>query len=160
METTHPEPTATRLNMPRLYKSASGTELLPWSHVVERLERAINYWIATSSPAGRPHVTPIWAAWLSGTLYFDGIYTSRWAQNLTAHPSISIHLESGTDVVILEGIAEDTVPDVSTAASIVETYAAKYGSPLPEAAKGMYCLQPRVVRAWTRWPDDATKFTF
>jgi hypothetical protein len=146
--------------MPRLYQSASGTDLLPWSHVVDRLQRALNYWIATATTSGRPHVTPIWGAWLDGTLYFDGIFTSRWARNLTANPVISIHLESGTDVVILEGQAEDTVPDASTAARIVEIYAAKYGSPLPEAAKGMYCLRPHVVRAWTRWPDDATRYTF
>jgi hypothetical protein len=146
--------------MPRFYKVPSGNDILPWSHVVERLERAANYWIATTAPSGKPHVTPIWGAWLDGTLYFDGIFTSRWARNMTANPGISVHLESGTDVVILEGNAEDTVPDATTAARIVEIFAEKYGSPLPEAAKGMYCLRPRVVRAWTKWPDDATIYRF
>src|SRR5258708_561997 len=139
--------------MPRHYQSASGDDLLLWSHVVERLGAATNYWIATTSPKGRPHVTPIWAAWVDEALYFDGIFTARWVKNLTANPAIAIHLESGKDVIILEGDAEDTVPDPELGERIVEAYAAKYGSPLPQPARGIYRLRPRVVRAWTHWPD-------
>jgi hypothetical protein len=146
--------------MPRFYETASGNDLLPWSHVVDRLTEAKNYWIATTSPKGRPHVTPIWAAWVDGALYFDGIFTARWAKNMTANPATSIHLESGTDVVILDGDADDTLPDADLAVRIVDAFAAKYGSPLPQPSRGIYRLRLRAVRAWSRFPHDATKWVF
>ena len=46
--------------------------LLPWSHAAALLERAPNYWLATVRPDGRPHVTPVWGAWVHGRLYLDG----------------------------------------------------------------------------------------
>jgi hypothetical protein len=33
---------------------------LDWSHAEERLERARNYWIATTRPDGTPHAAPVW----------------------------------------------------------------------------------------------------
>ncbi len=153
-------PIGQRLSLPRGYRVAAGNELLPWSDVVRRLAEARNYWLATVRPDGRPHVTPVWGAWLDDAFYFDGIFTSRWARNLGAKPAATVHLESGVEVVILEGRVEDVVPDAVLAARIVEAYAAKYVAPLPRAEEGMYCLRPRVVRAWTRWPDDATRWSF
>ena len=156
-----PAPPSRRLTIPHGYRVAATVEgLLPWSHVVEQLEQARNYWLATTRPDGRPRVIPVWGAWVDGALYFDGIYTARWARNLAANPAASVNLESGADVVILEGTVEDVVPEAGLAARIVEVYAAKYVSPLPEAARGMYRLRPRAVRAWSRFPDDATRWDF
>jgi len=153
---------ASRLAMPRYYQVArSDAVLLPWSQVAERLESAKNYWLATARPDGKPHVAPVWGAWLDNAFYFDGIYTARWARNLVINPAISVHLESGTEVVILDGRFEDTVPSPEVAARIVETYRWKYGPDLlPQAEKGMYRVRPRTIRAWSRFPDDATKWTF
>jgi hypothetical protein len=73
--------------MPEGYQVAADEEpLLPWSRVVERLEQAQNYWLATTWPDGRPHVTPLWGVWVDGALYFDGIPTARWARNMAASP--------------------------------------------------------------------------
>ncbi len=155
------EPRATRLRMPKFYEAAGeGEGLLPWSHVVERLDGAQNYWLATTWPDGRPHVAPIWGAWVDDALYFDGIYTARWARNMAANPAITIHLESGTDVVILEGKGEEMIPEPVVAARIVEVWTAKYATLIPDAAKGMYRLRPRMVRAWSRFPHDATRWRF
>lgn len=154
------EPRASRLEMPRGY--AAGDEgLLPWSHVVERLDRALNYWIATTRPDARPHITPVWGAWVDGALYFDGIPTARWARNIAANPAIAVHLESGDDVVILEGVAEDVVTTADVAARIIAVWEAKYGRLLPEpATSGIFRVRPRTARAWTRFPDDATRWQF
>jgi len=147
--------------MPRHYQSAaSDAGLLPWSHVEDQLARARNYWLATTRPDGRPHVTPVWGAWVDQAFYFDGIFTAHWAKNLATNPAVAIHLESGVNVVILEGTVEDMVPDADLAARIVEIYAAKYVSPLPQAARGMYRLRPHSVRAWRSWPHDATRWRF
>lgn len=155
------EPQARWLTMPRGYQSPAGAgDPLPWSHVVERLEGALNYWLATSRPSGRPHVTPVWGAWVAGALYFDGIPTARWARNLVANPHAAVHLESGTDVVILDGLVEDLVTGAEVAARIIEIWTAKYGRLLPQPnTSGIFRLQPRTARAWSRFPDDATRWT-
>ncbi len=148
--------------MPRGYQSpAEGEGLLPWRHVVERLGGALNYWLVTTRPDGRPHVTPVWGAWVAGALYFDGIPTARWARNLAANPHAAVHLESGTDVVILDGLVEDLVTGAEVAARIIEIWTAKYGRLLPQPnTSGIFRLQPRMSRAWSRFPDDATRWTF
>ncbi len=100
------EPRASRLRMPGGYlQAAEDDPLVPWSAVVERLERAQTYWLATTGPNGRPHVAPVWGVWVDGAFYFDGIPTARWARNMAANPALAVHLESGSDVVVLDGDA-------------------------------------------------------
>ncbi|MGH2558337.1 MAG: pyridoxamine 5'-phosphate oxidase family protein [Thermomicrobiales bacterium] len=156
------EPQARRLELPRGYAVASGeVELLTWAYVDEQLQSALNYWLATTCPNGRPHITPVWGAWVDQALYFDGIPTARWARNLATNPSIAIHLESGADVVILEGVAEDLVTDVDTAARVVAAWDAKYGRLHPKPAEeGIFRLRPRTARAWRAFPEDATRWRF
>jgi hypothetical protein len=135
--------------------------LLRWSHVVERLEQALNYWLATTRPDGRPHVTPVWGAWVEQALYFDGLATARWARNIARNPAAAIHLESGTDVVILDGVVEDLVTDAATALRIRDVWDAKYGRLHPDPATGgIFRLRPRTARAWSQFPEDATRWRF
>ena len=156
------EPRASRLRMPEGYQQvAEDDPLLPWPEVVARLEYAQNYWLATTGPDGRPHVTPIWGVWVDGALYFDGIPTARWARNMAANPAIAVHLESGSEVVVLDGDAEDIelVTDAGLADRIVVTWERKYGGELPKPAeRGIFRLRPRTARAWTRFPNDATRW--
>ena len=155
------KPQASRLKMPQGYEQGEGT-LLAWSQVEERLEKAQNYWLATSNPAQRPHVTPIWGAWVDGALYFDGIPTARWARNLAANPAIAVHLESGDEVVILEGMAEDVeATDAELGTRIVAVWDEKYGRLHPEpATDGIFRLRPQRARAWHNFPHDATRWQF
>ena len=149
-----------RLEMPKHYQVASGSDLIPWSQVAERLAGARNYWLATTNPDGHPHVTPVWGVWVGDRFYFDGIYTARWARNIAVDPAAAIHLESGDEVVIVEGTVDDHAADTELAKQIVDQWQAKYGRLLPQPADGIYRLLPRVARAWTRFPDDATKWDF
>ena len=132
--------------------------LLPWSYAAERLQRSRNYWLATT----RPHVTPLWGVWVDGMLYFDGLPTARWARNIAANPAVSVHLESGEEVVILEGALEDLRTGVDLAARIVEAWDAKYGSLLPDpAGSGIFRLRPRTARAWSSSSlEDGTRWHF
>src|SRR6185436_8390781 len=82
-------------------KTIKGT--LPWSHAVERLEKSHNYWIGTAGQGGKPHTMPTWGVWVDDTLYFGGGPQTRWSRNLVENPQVAVHLESGDDVVILEG---------------------------------------------------------
>lgn len=158
------EPIAGRLQLPAGYEVADANEpLLSWASVEERLEQAQNYWLATTSPDGRPHLAPLWGVWVDGHLYFDGIPTARWARNMAANPAISMHLESGTEVVIVDGVGEDveSVTDADVAARIIASWDTKYGELHPEpVTRGIFRLRPRSARAWTRFPRDATRWRF
>ena len=165
-----PEPRTSRPRMPPIYGVPTTMEgTLPWSHAVERLERATNYWLATTRPDGRPHVTPVWGAWVDGALYFDGLPTTLWGRNIAIDSRIAVHLESGDDVVIIEGVVEDVTPDAALGDRIVATYTTKYDYPIPKPAEdGIFCLRPSTARAWTvrhlrdsdeNWAD-ATRWDF
>src|SRR5262249_13917682 len=156
-------PRASRPEAPATYGFSTSLEgLLPWSHVAERLERARSYWLATTRPDGRPHVAPLWGVWVDEALYFDGLPTTRWGRNIAVNPAIAIHLESGDDVVIIEGQVEDLVTDAATAAGIISAWTAKYGKLHPEpASRGIFRLRPRTARAWSSAAlEDGTRWQF
>lgn len=123
---------------------------------------ARNYWLATARADGRPHVTPVWGAWVEGALYLDGHPATHWMRNLAANPALSVHLESGDDVVILEGVAEDVVTDAALGARIVAAWDAKYGRLHPDPAeRGIVRVRSRSVRAWsTASLEDGTRWQF
>jgi hypothetical protein len=135
-------------------KSVKGT--LPWSHVVERMAKARNYWIATARLDGRVHAVPVWGVWVDDTLYFGGGET-QWARNLKTNPNVAVHLDSSDDVVTLEGSVERiSDPNHPMAKRIDDAYEAKYqmrhGLPV-------WVLRPRVVYAWSQFPANATRWT-
>jgi hypothetical protein len=136
-------------------ESVEGT--LPWSHAVERLERAKNYWVVTASADGKPHAVPVWGLWLDGALYVGA--GPRSTRNIEANPRVSVHLESGDDVVIVEGTVEPFAdPDGTLFPRYADAMAAKYDY-RPEEAGG-YVLRPRTAYAWSSFPTDATRWRF
>jgi len=131
---------------------------LPWSHVVERLEKAKNYWIGTVSPAGHPHTMPTWGAWVDNTLYFGGGPNTRWSRNLAENPHVSVHLESGDDVVILEGtVGRITDPNDPQVTRVDDVYEAKYNM---RHGIPFWVLKPAKMLAWTKFPTTATRWVF
>jgi hypothetical protein len=137
-------------------KSEKGT--LSWAHVTERLERSRNYWIVTTDDSGQPHSVPTWGVWLDDTLYFGGGPHTRWSRNLAANPNVAVHLESGDDVVILEGrVGRITDPKDPMVVRIDDAYEPKY-----EMRHGIpfWVLRPRLVLAWSNFPKDATRWRF
>ena len=146
-----PRVTASPLSAPEGYEFPTGAEgLLAWSHAEQLLEQAHSYWLATTYPDGRPHVTPLWGAWIDGALYFDGHPHTRWARNIAANPNVCVHLESGNDVVILEGLADDVITDEALGQRIIAAWMAKYGKLPPDpAGSGMFRMRPHVGRGWS-----------
>lgn len=156
-----------RPKMPKSYgikESKNPEDYRPWSYLEKRMKEARNYWVATSRPDGRPHVMPVWGIWVEGRFYFGTASDSRKARNLAENPAIAVHLESGDDVIILEGVVEQRMPDEVLREKMNAESLAKYQMPLmlpPGAA--MYMLKPRVAFAWsesnfsktaTRWILD------
>jgi Pyridoxamine 5'-phosphate oxidase len=106
---TNPEPKNVKVGPPQapvLYGLKPRKQYLPWSHARERLERSRSYWICTARPDGRPHSIPVWGMFIDDVLYFGTSRDSRKARNLEHNAAVSIHLESGDDVVIVEGAAQ------------------------------------------------------
>jgi len=139
--------------------------LLPWSHVQERMTRALNYWVCTASASGQPHATPVWGVWVDDTFYFDGSPKTRRGRDLAINTQVSVHLEDGMNVVILEGEARALVkPDAPLAARVASGYREKYADKgyAPEPSQwdngGLYEMKPRLAFAWTKFPDDMTRW--
>ena len=164
-------PKPSRPYVPEYGIPATEEGMLPWSHVSERMEKSLNYWISTVSPEGEPHATPVWGMWLDDALYegfyFDGSPQTRRGRNIAANPKVAIHLESGDDVVIFRGEVEQiNGRDRSFSNRLAAAYAAKYKAkgyaPAPDTwdEGGLYVVRPSVVFAWTNFPQDTTRWIF
>ena len=155
-------PIADRPHMPGYGIPENKKGLLDWSHVTERMTVAQNYWICTVSPDARPHATPVWGLWLDDKLYFGGGATTKRSRNLAENRAVTVHLESGSDVIILQGEAIPlTNHDKELTVRLADLSAEKYGyRPKPEdyEAPGTFVFAPKVVLAWKEFPKDATRW--
>jgi pyridoxine/pyridoxamine 5'-phosphate oxidase len=145
-----------------MYGLKKNKNYLPWSHAEERLTKSRNYWICTARPDGRPHSIPVWGLWLDGALYFGTARASRKGRNLAHNPAASVHLESGDDVVILEGEAVE-ISDQPTLEKLDTGYRKKYKMPLMVTPENViYRLRPKIALAWTEknFISDATRWEF
>ena len=132
--------------------------LLEWADVTQRFGREQNFWICTTSEAGKPHVRPTWGVFVDDTIYFGGGPNTRWSRNLATNPQVTVHLESGSNVVIAEGtIARITDGDDPRLVAADDAYEQKY-----EMRHGppMWVLKPDLVLAWNNFPKDCTRFEF
>ena len=156
-ERTEPQPSRPYMEGYGIHSTSDG--MLPWSHLSERMERSHNYWVATTRPDGRPHVAPVWGIWLDETFFFGTGRRSQKARNLAANPQLVVHLESGDDAVILEGVAEE-VTDAALRTRVGEAYAAKYAEGTGGDENPLYALRPRVAFAWLErdFPRTATRW--
>jgi hypothetical protein len=139
-------PNADRPNIPYGIKPPDeGAGLLPWYRASDRLRGSYVYWITTSGSDARPHAVPVWGVWLDEVLYFSNGPTTRTGRNLARNRRISVHLENGEDVVIIEGVAED-VADAATLDRVNEAYMAKYL--WKERMSDWYALRAEAAYAW------------
>lgn len=128
---------------------------LQWAEVAARLAGPRNYWLGTTSPSGAPHAAPVWGVVLGGTLYLYSERSAVKARNIAADPRVVVHLESGDDVVIVRGVAEDQGAP-SQVPHVVSGLAVKYAAPgdaeyLPGADPSfdvVYAIRPRSAMVW------------
>jgi hypothetical protein len=140
-------PRADRPNIPYgLRAPDEGLGLLPWSRVSERMRNAYVYWVATATPDNRPHVIPVWGVCIDDIFYFSNGTNTRTGRNLAANASVVVHLESGEDVVIIEGVVEP-VADAALIGRINDAYAPKYLW-RERMEEGWYALRPETAFAW------------
>lgn len=164
-----PAPDRSRPDMPDGYGLPGTTEgLLGWDEVETRLRASRHYWLATVRPDGTPHSVPRWGVWCDGRFYYDGAPTTRHVRNLHHNPACTLTLESGTEVVIVEGSSTATraEPDDLGARLAVAfekyhpDYAPSRDAWADDAGGGLRVLTPARALAWFAFPQDCTRFTF
>src|SRR5688572_23312454 len=158
-----PEPWATP---PILFGERRTSALLPWSWSAERLTGARNYWVAVVRADGRPHCRPLWAVWLDDGLWFT-TGSPQLVRGLRSNPNVSVNLEDGSEVLILEGAAEQ-VTEPADLERFVAAYNTKYdhtavvaGDEIADAEGPIgpaYLVRPRVVFGWQSDMRDPTRW--
>jgi nitroimidazol reductase NimA-like FMN-containing flavoprotein (pyridoxamine 5'-phosphate oxidase superfamily) len=160
------EPVLSRPHMAAGYglpSTAPDPDRTSWEQARGLLGAARNYWLSTAGPSGRPHAMPVWGIWLDEAVLFSTGRNSRKGRDLTANPEVVIHLESGDDVVILEGAVEE-VTDPAVLARFADAYEVKYQF-RPETADpqdATYAVRPRVAFTWLErdFVESAARWTF
>lgn len=170
-ERTSGAPAASRPSVPSDYgiAPASEGEILPWAWAEERLAASRNYWVVTVCPDGRPHAMPVWGVWFDGAFHFGTGGDSRKGRNLAADPRATVHLESGDEVVVLEGVMSEVTNDAEVIRGFEEAFNPKYGfepgseeMDLVDMGAVVYRMAPRVAFGWTEanFPQNATRWVF
>ena len=138
-----------------------------WEWVAEQMTDAKHYWLSSVRPDGRPHAVPRWGAFIDTKFWYDGSPETRHAQNIMKNPHVSLHLESGHQVVMMEGISKPAgKPTREFARKLAKVIGKKYSedgySPEPNQwdAGGLYVFTPRQCIAWTVFYENPTKFLF
>src|SRR5690242_18157462 len=98
---------------------------LTWSQVAVQLAPWRSYWLGTTTPSGAPHAAPVWGAVLGEVFYFFSERSTVKARNVAADPRVIVHLESGEEVLIVGGVADD-VGGPADLPAVVAAFAAKY----------------------------------
>lgn len=159
-----------RPQMPDGYGVVDAGPVLSWETVERRLVDAVNYWLSTARPDGRPHVVPRWGVWIEDKFFYDGSPATRHSQNLEMNPHCALHLENGTEVTIVEGVSTVPPPVVGDfGVKLADEYRRKYAAlgyaPEPTAwsddsAGGLHVLSPTSAIAWSVFPKDLTRYEF
>ncbi len=146
--------------------STEGSGLLPWSWAEERLARSHDFWLATVTAQGAPHLMPVWAVWLDGRLWFSSSNGSRKARNLTADARCTVSTDNPVEPVVVQGRAERITRDDELAAMLAAEnakYRTDYGLEMVDPAlNGVFALRPEWVFALdsSDFAGSPTRFAF
>ena len=165
----HKRPAKAKASRPKMPKSyglkgpRGGSGLMPWPRAAAQLAAARNYWIGTVRADGGPHAMPVWGIWLDEALLFSTGRASQKGRNLIRDARLVVHLESGDEVVIVEGVAEE-VTDPGWLARFAEAYDAKYHfkPDIHDPDNVTYAVRPQVAFGWLEndFPGGATRWQF
>ena len=146
--------------------ATEGTGLLPWSWAVERLAGSHDFWLATVTPQGAPHLMPVWAVWHTGRLWFSSANGSRKARNLGAGARCTVSTDNPQEPVVVHGLAERIASQEDLAAMLAAEnakYRTSYGPEMVDPRlNSVYALRLEWVFALDarELAGSPTRFTF
>jgi hypothetical protein len=162
-------PTARPARFPAEYgqTAESAPPLQAWGDVAARIAAARNYWLATTTDDGRPHLRAVDGVFVDDALAFGGSPETRWVQHLRRRPAVSVSLPDDDQAIVLEGdaalITDERLP---VSAAVATANRAKYPQYYTDGTGPgflpFWLLRPRRVYAWTLtgFPAKATRFDF
>jgi hypothetical protein len=159
-----PEPIPSRPELPGygLPPADEGSGLLPFAWAEDRLRASRSYWIATSRPDGRPHLTPVWGIWQDGTLLFSCGRHSVKGRNLAASDAIVVATDDPDEAVVVEGHARLLDPTDPRFETFNAAYLAKYAVDVAAMGEPVYRVSPTKVFGFEEadFVGSATRWTF
>ena len=100
-----------------------------WEETRRVLETAELFWVSTVRADGRPHVTPVVAAWVDGAVWFSTGADEQKCVNLRSNPHVVLttgcnRWDGGIDVVV-EGDAVQVTED-AVLSRVAEAFTARW----------------------------------
>jgi hypothetical protein len=128
----------------RLYTQPSDRPPLAWSWADRQLREAGLYWTSPAGSGSWPHPRPVWGVWHDQRLHLSiGSPPIRRAASPGA--AVTVHLESATDVVILEGRFSGPTSE----RGVVDLYDKKYDWSYDLDRYGPFTtVEPARILAW------------
>lgn len=105
------------------------TGTVAWDDAAKRLAEAGTFWMAIVRGDDQPHVRPILAVWVDGTLHVVSSTSARTWSNLAQGPRCSIAAETPGPDLVVEGEAV-RVTDDSALRRVADAYDSKYEWPV------------------------------
>lgn len=126
-----------------MYGEPSTEPALAWSWVDDQLAAAGTYW-TVGRGGSHPHPRPVWGIW-SGQLLHLSIGSPVISRMIVSDPDVTVHLDSGVDVVIVEGQATGH----TEAQELYDAYNARYDWNYSTDEYGpLITIVPSAVLAW------------
>ena len=162
------EPIASRPYMPGYgtLPAAAGSGLLPWAWALERLIRSHDYWLATATPEGVPHLMPFWGMWHEDALWFSSANGSRKARDISAQSRCSLSTDNPLEPVVVHGRARRVTGEHELSVMLAAEnakYGTSYGPEMVDpAANSVFALQPEWAFALdvSDFAGSPTRYTF
>jgi hypothetical protein len=127
-----------------MYGQPSEIAPLEWDWVDQELAASGAYWVIAIGGGRYPHPRPVWGVWHGEQLNLS-VGSPVLQRALSAGSAVSVHLESGTDVVILEG----DIAGSTTAPEVIDAYDRKYEWSYDANEYGpLTIVTPTTILAW------------
>jgi Pyridoxamine 5'-phosphate oxidase len=116
-----------------------------------------NVWVASASPTGAVHLVPVSHTWNGSRIVLATEPASRTVANLTGNPRVRLALGDTRDVVVIDAVLAETVPESEAPVALADGYAAQAGwDPRTDSDDYVYLVfGPERIQVWREAEDLA-----
>lgn len=148
---------------------------VPWDDVERVLRESEMFWLSTVRQDGRPHVAPLPAMWLDGTLHFCTGSHEQKARNIESNPRCALTTGSNSYRSGLDVVVEGTAAQVNNEATLFrlakmwrdklgwsfEVVDGQFQDPgIADHRAPVFAVTPTKVLAFSKAPYSQTRYTF